>query len=303
MNWLIIAILSYFFLAVVSLFDRYFLVGPVPNPKIYTFYIGILWFFISVFFIPFGISLPKTDIIFLGLLTGLIRILAILFLTKSIIESEVSRAIPAIGGLLPIFTFLLFFLSLPKSEIFDLSQIVALISLLIGSVLISLRKSKDKFLNFRTLKYPVVTAFLFALAFFLTKNLYLETSFLNGFFLVLLGGGLGTISFLIFPQNRKEIFSQRPTQKISGLFLLGQAAGGVGVFAQFYAIFLAKPSQVPIINALDGVRYVFLLFFVFILSTWKPELLKEEMKGATLFQKLVAILFIGMGLAILAFKK
>jgi drug/metabolite transporter (DMT)-like permease len=300
MSWLIVAILSYFFLAIVALFDRYFLVGPIPSPKVYTFYVGILWLLLSLFFIPFGIIFPQRDILFLGLLTGLIRIFAILFLTKSIVESEISRVIPAIGGLLPVFTFLFFFLYLPRTEILNLSQIMAFILLLAGSVLITLKKFEKKFFTFSTLKYPIITAFLFALAFFLTKILYLKTNFLNGFFLVLIGGGLGAVSFLIFPKVRKDILSQKPTQKVSGIFILGQAFGGLGVFLQFYAIFLAKPGQVPLINALEGIRYIFLLFFVFLISFFNPSLLKEEMRGSILIQKIIAILLIGTGLAILA---
>lgn len=301
MTWLLIAILSYLLLAFVSLFDRYLLVGPMPSPKTYTFYVGILWLFISLFFIPFGINFPEGSFVFLGLAAGLIRIFAILFLTKSIVESEISRVVPAIGGFLPIFTFLLFFLYLPPAEILGFSQIIAFLLLIFGSVLISLKKISFKFLTFKTLKYPLISAFLFASSFFLTKILFLKTNFLDGLFLILFGGGLGAIIFLISPLIRKEILSQKLTQKTSALFLLGQTFGGLGVFFQFQAIFLAKPGQVPLISALEGTRYVFLLFFVYLLSSWNPKILKEEIGRTTLFQKIFAILLIGLGLIILFF--
>jgi hypothetical protein len=300
MFWLTVTILAYFFLAIVSLFDRYFLVGAIPNPKAYTFYVGILWFFICLFLIPFGITLPGLSLIILGLVTGLIRIFAILFLTEAIVKSEVSRVVPAIGGLLPIFTFFFFFLYFPKAEILNLFQLIAFVLLVSGSVLVSLKKLSLKIFNFETLKYPIIAAFLFALNFFLMKILFLKINFLSGFFLTLIGGGLGAAIFLIFPSFRESIFAQKFTPKISGLFLLGQAFGGLGVLSQFYAVFLAKPAQVPLINALEGIRYVFLLFFVFLLSLWRPHLLREEMKGTILLQKIIAILLIGGGLALLA---
>lgn len=134
------------------------------------------------------------------------------------------------------------------------------------------------------------------------KNLYLKVDFLNGLFLSLIGMGLGVITFLIFPKIRKDIFSQKFNQKISTLLVGGQIVGGVGVLFQQYAIFLAEPIQVPLINALEGVRYAFLLFFVFILSFLKPQLLKEEIKGKILIQKIVAILLIGVGLIILSLR-
>lgn len=303
MNWLLVTILSYFFLSIVALFDRYLLIGPISNPGVYTFYIGILWFFISLPLTFFNLQFKELEVLVLGIFTGLIRIFAIFSLTKGIIESEISRVVPAIGGLLPIFTFLLFSIFLPQTELFTPFSLLAFFLLLFGSVLISLKEFSLRIFDFKNLKYPTLSAFLFALSFFLTKVLYLKTNFITGFFLVLVGGGIGVILFLFFSKIRREIFRQRPTLKSSGIFLLGQAAGGLGVLFQFYALFLAKPHQVPLINALEGIRYIFLLVFVFLLSIWKPSLLKEEIKGKILYQKIFAILLIGAGLAILAFKK
>jgi drug/metabolite transporter (DMT)-like permease len=303
MYWLIVTILAYFCLAIVSLFDRYFLVGPIPNPKGYTFYVGILWFLISLFLIPFGITLPKSNLIILGLIAGLIRIFATLFLTKAIVKSEISRVVPAIGGLLPIFIYFFFFLYLPKTEILNLFQLIAFVLLVLGSVLISLRNFSLKDFNLQILKYPTISAFLFALSFFLTKILFLKTNFLTGLFLILIGGGLGAVIFLFSPSFRKTIFGQKITPQISVFLILGQAFGGLGVLFQFYAIFLAKPDQVPLINALEGIRYVFLLFFAFVTSLFKPKILKEEIGGRVLYQKIFAIFLISFGLAILSFQK
>jgi len=302
MSWFLVAILAYFFLALVSLFDRYLLVGPIANPKIYTFYVGILWFFVCFFLLPFGINLPEKNFIALGLLGGLIRIFGIIFLTKSIVKSEVSRVVPAIGGFLPIISFSLFFLYFPQGRDIDLYQLIAFLFLVLGSILIAFKKNFEESFNFRCLKYPIIAAFFYAVSFLFAKITYLKTNFVTGLFLSLIGGGLGALCLFIFPDFKKELFSQKITQKISGLFFVGQVAGGLGVLLQHYAIFLAKTDQVPLINALEGIRYIFLLFFVLVLSFWKPELLKEEIKGAAFFQKTVAVLLICVGLGILAFK-
>lgn len=302
MSWLLVTILAYFFLALVSLFDRYLLVGSITNPKVYTFYVGILWFFVCFFLIPFGINLPERHFIFLGVIAGLIRVFGIIFLAKSIVESEVSRVVPAIGGFLPIISFALFMLYFPQERIIDFYQFIAFFFLVFGSVLISFKKTSGEFLNFKYLKYPIIAALLYALSFLFIKILYLKVDFVTGLFLSLIGGGLGALSLFVFPDFKKELFSQKITQKISGLFLAGQIVGGLGVLFQQYAIFLAKTNQVPLINALEGTRYIFLLFFVFVLSSWKPELLKEEMKESTLIQKITAVLLVCIGLAILAIK-
>jgi drug/metabolite transporter (DMT)-like permease len=300
MSWLFVTILAYFFLAIVSLFDRYFLVGAIPDPMVYTFYIGAIGLPICLLLLPFGITLPLKGIIILGLASGVIKIFGNLFLMKSVVQSEVSRAVPAIGGLMPIFSFLLFFLYFPKNEILNLYQFLAFILLVSGSVLISLKKVPGRFFSLKNLKYPIIASVIFALAFFLMKIVFLRINFLTGFFLVLLGGGLGALGFFVLPGFRNNFFLQRINKKISGIFLLAQAIGGLGAVFQQYAFFLARPSQVPLINSLEGIIYVFLFIFVLILSFWKPELLKEEMRGTTLFQKIIAIFLIAIGLAILA---
>ncbi|MBI2626550.1 MAG: hypothetical protein HYW69_03090 [Candidatus Nealsonbacteria bacterium] len=300
MTWLLLAILAYFFLAIVSLFDRYFLVGPTPSPKVYTFNVAILWMPFSLLLIPFGLNLP-TDwtILLVALASGLTRVFAILFLMQGIIKSEVSRIVPANGALLPIFSFLLFLLFLKTDSLGSL-QILAFLLLLAGSVLISIKKFTKEFISFHILKYPIISAFLFALSFLATKQLFLKTDFLSGFFLTLMAGAAGGLLFLLSSGARKEIFTQKTNVKISSIFILGQILGGLGVVAQFYAIFLASANQVPLINALEGTRYIFLMFFIFLLSRWNSHLLKEEMKGAALIQKIAAVLLIIAGLAVLA---
>ena len=111
MLWLIIAILAYFILAIVALVDKYLLGGLMPSPKVYAFYVaafGIL----ALILIPFGFLIPAPLQILLALLAGIFHILAILVYYNGLKRFETSRIVPAIGGLLPTFTFfwLIFFL-------------------------------------------------------------------------------------------------------------------------------------------------------------------------------------------------
>jgi len=204
--WLLITILAYFFLAVVSLFDRYFLVGPMPSPKVYTFYVGTIGLLFCLFFIPFGTSLPAINIVFLGLLAGLIRIIAILFLTISITKSEISRTVPVVGALQPIFSFLLFFLFFPQSRILNIFQLVAFILLVFGSVLISIKRFDKEFFNFKTLKYPITASFLYSLTFFLTKNLFFRNKFFKRNVSDFTGKRINCPGFSVFSKKPRNYF-------------------------------------------------------------------------------------------------
>jgi len=306
MNWLLITILAYFFLALVSLFDRYLLKGEIPNPYTYTFFIGISWLFLTPFLFLLGLNFLdiKLDIKFslLATLAGVLRIPALLFLLKGIKESEASRVVPSIGGFLPIFTFLLFSLFLPQRESFNLFVLSSFFILISGSVLISLQNSSKKIFNFTNLRKPIISAFFWALSFFFLKISYLKLNFATGFFLSLIGGAFSSLLFLISFKIKKEIFSQKLSSKIFGFFILGQSFGGIGFLLQNFALFLAKPYQVPFINALEGTRYLFLIFLVWLLSAFNPKILKERMGGRTLYQKILGVLLIAIGLATLSLK-
>ena len=286
MTWLLIAILGYLFAAVGSLFDRYLLVGPMPQPKVYVFYVSLAGFLIAFLLLPFGLDVK--GVLFLGLMAGLIRIVAVLFLSQSIMESEVSRVIPLVGGLLPIFSFFLF---LPQGKNLELLQLIAFIFLVTGSVFISLKKTS---FFLKDWKNPVIASLLFAVSYFLTKMLFLKTDFISAIFLVLMGGAI--FGFLLFfGKIRKDIVSQKVNINTSKAFLSSQMFGGLGYASVYYALFLAQLSEVPLINALEGIKYVFLLFFVLLLSRSYPGFLKERFS----WQKLIAVLLIGAGIALL----
>jgi drug/metabolite transporter (DMT)-like permease len=246
MSWLTITILAYFFLALVSLFDRYLLKGPIANAYAYIFYIGISWLFVAPFLIPLGINFFDIKFSSIAILAGSLRIPALLFLSKGIMKSEVSRIAPAIGGFLPIFTFLLFFFFLPQLESFNLFVLFSFFLLVLGSVLICLENSLKELLKFANLKYPTISAFFWALSFFLLKIAYLKLNFATGFFFTLIGGAFFSLLFLLPFEARKQILTQRINFRISGLFILGQAFGGIGFLFQNFAVFFSKtiPSSV-----------------------------------------------------------
>ena len=106
MLWLIVIIVAYFLFAIVALGDKYLLAGP-PNPKSYSFYVGVLGGLVLVL-IPFvGFSIPAFYQVLFCFLAGAMFIFALLGMFEGLEKFEASRIIPAVGGILPLFTFLL----------------------------------------------------------------------------------------------------------------------------------------------------------------------------------------------------
>ena len=115
--WIIVAITAYFLLAFVAVIDKYLLAGPLPNPKLYAFVIGIFGG-LALLLIPFGfLVVPPWPIIVFAMMAGVIQIFSLVALLSGLKNIEASRIVPAIGGLLPVFT-LLFTLLLPPAPFY-----------------------------------------------------------------------------------------------------------------------------------------------------------------------------------------
>lgn len=301
MSWILIAISAYFILAVVFLIDKYLLAGPVPNPKVYTFYIGILGILI-LFLAPFvGFSVPQPSQIILSLLAGAIFTYGLFWFYKALRDFETSRVVPAIGGILPLFTLGLVYIFSAGEETLGYFEFFAFILLILGSILITYERSKK--ISFKSLQISAIAAFFLALSFVLTKYVYLAQPFWSGFIWIRIGGFLTAIFFfLLFKEIREEIFKKKVSfkKKTIGIFLSNQAMGAGASILQNWAIFLAPLVYVAIVNALAGTQYVFLLIFTIFLSLKFPQILKEEISKKILFQKIIAILLIGGGLVLLA---
>jgi drug/metabolite transporter (DMT)-like permease len=302
MLWLVATISAYFILAIVFLVDKYLLTGPVSNPKVYSFYVGVLGG-LAALLIPFvGFSLPTASQTALSLAAGAFFVISIYWFYKAISLFEVSRVTPAVGGFLPVFTFLLvFFLSKGQEQIGFL-ELLSFILLVLGGFLITYQK--DKKISLACLKISALSAFFLALFFVLSKYVYLELPFWTGLIWMKIGGFLLALLFLFSKAVREEIFSRKKAlpKKTAGVFLVNQAAGAGANILENFAVALAPLAFLPIINALQGVQYVFLLLFVVLISLKAPKLFKEEISKKAMLQKISATLLIILGLAALAIK-
>jgi len=298
MTWLLVAISAYFLFAVVNIVDKYLLGGRIPSPKVYAFYTGVLGILI-LSLVPFGfLVIPKISVIILALLAGAFHILGVFVFFVGLKTFEASRIMPAMSALLPIFT--LGFASVFAEKVLALSDITAFVLLLAGTILITWEKTKT--VTLKSIKIAILAAFLFALYFITAKFVYLEQPFISGFIWTRIGAFL-MVSFLLFSKEvradiRRPKIAQRKTWAI---FLPNELASASGFILQNWAVALAPLAFLGIINVLEGIKFVFVLIFVTFLSLKFPQILKEEISRKILFQKIIAILLIGGGLALLTF--
>ncbi len=326
--WLTLAILAYFFIALAAFLDKYILGGPLPSPKIYSFYAGLLALSVLLI-VPFGVLLslefiPSLQVIFpeafeilfipsfslvaLSLATGIIFLLALLSYYKGIYNFEVSRIGPAVGGIVPLFTLALIYIFtfIPLELGFERKALIpreylALIFLVLGSVVLTLHR--EKLATLKSFKISIIASFLFSLTFILTKLVYTFLPFWTGFIWIKLGVFLGAMLLLAFSSElRKGIFRHKKGfgKKIALPFIFARGAGAIGGVLQNGAIFLAPMIFLPLINALTGVQYVFLIILATLFFFKFPKILKEEISKRVLLQKTLAIWLIVAGLALLS---
>lgn len=331
--WLFFILLSYFLFAASNFIDKYILGGALPSPKLYIFYMGLLSSAVLLIIpvavlISLGILspiaeislflpnlshlffIPHFSIILFSLFTGSVFLFAFYFYYKGVFEFEISRISPAIGGLIPIFTLILTSIiayfpfkisSLQKGEIY-FTHYLSFIFLVLGSIILSIHKEKISTLD--SLKISSFSAFLFSLYFVSTKVVYFFLPFWPGFIWIRIGVLITALIFLFSSEVRKNVFNKKGIFKEKVVFpmILGKGFGGIGALLQNGAVYLAPLMFLPLINAMSGVQYVFLLIIATLLYFKFPKVLKEEISKKVFLQKMFAIFLIGIGLVFLAIK-
>lgn len=292
--WLLITAVAYFLNAIAAVVDKFLISKKISNPAVYAFYISVLGL-LGLVLIPWGFSWIGWWNLVIVLVAGVTFTGALLHLFKGLAVNESSRITPFIGGLSPIFVFLFSFFLL--GERLGEKQLLAFVLIIFGTIFISLGRSSRKNLA-RGFWYAGISALMFGISYTLTKLAYNNLSFINGFVWLRLTTFIGGLLLLCKTANRRDIFHPREktVQKFGPLFLFGQAAGALSFVLINYAISL---SSVTIVNALQGLQYVFLLAMVLILARSRPHLLEEKLRGAVLAQKIGAIVIIGAGLYLL----
>ena len=301
MLWLVVAIAGYFFLSIATLGDKYILTSRL-NAKTYTFYDGVLGIFVLLL-IPFvKFSFPDYPTIIFCFATGLFFVLGSYVFYVGLEKYEVSRIVTAVGGLLPIFTFFFSYFFLEKGKFFLSAKDVLAFFLLISGAFIIARVPGSKVFS-RSLFISTLTSLLFAVYFVFSKRIYTVLPFWNAVILIRIGAFVPALIFIFSADVRKSFsFNKQETlnKKVIFLLFINQLFSASGALLQNWAIALASFSYIAFINALDGVRYVFLFIFTYIIS-WKfPQILKEDVSRNKTFSKIIAIFLIVGGLAILA---
>ena len=145
------------------------------------------------------------------------------------------------------------------------------------------------------------SALLFASYYVLIKYIYSQQPFVGAFVWSRFGSFIGTMIILLVPTWRHAIHKNQKGQKSPGnlVFFFGVRLSAALAFIMLNWAISLEQGSVALINALQGVQYVFLLLIVLFLSTRFPKILKEELGGGVLVQKIIGASLVCLGLYML----
>jgi drug/metabolite transporter (DMT)-like permease len=300
MDWLLVAIIAYFLIALESILDKFLLSSQrVGHPATYAFYSGLLSLAAFLLF-PLGFHLVSLQMAWQEILAGAIFTFGILFIFFAIKNSEASQVIPVVGATTTIITYVLSFIFLGEHlSVFKFWGIVALI---VGGLLISLDFSTQRLKHFFDgFLFSILAGFFMAVAFTWFKRFYEVDNFLNVYIWTRIGLMLGACSFFLYAPWRKVIWSsltkfKKPQNqdRRSGILFVGtKALGGIGSFLINYAISL---GSVTIVNALVSVEYVFIFGLAYLFFKRVGKIFAEKRDRATLIRKFIAVGIIAVGM-------
>lgn len=293
-----ITIVAYFLNGVAVIIDKVLLTEKIPDPLIYVFYFSAISA-LALVVLPFTPA-PTLHTFLLASTSTLLWTTGAYFMYKGLQVGQVSRVIPVIGSLVPLF--LLIYYSVITQTLTP-RQSDAAIVLILGLVVLIWPNLRGK-LSQNEVKFEILAGFLFAISYIFLKLAYNQSPFLTVLIwsrLILIPVG---IILLLIPKLRKIVLNKNggtPIKIISttgALFVVGQASGGISQLMLTFAISLGNPA---IVNSLQGTQYMFLFFVSVLLFKRYPRIFPESFKLLDLTSKIIGIILIFGGLYLLAF--
>jgi len=296
MSWLIIAIIAYLLNAASLLTDKFLLTKAIKNPSVYAIFICLMGLVTAVL-LPFGWQQPSGLVLFIELISGALFAVALALMFGALKHGEASRIVPVVGGLQPLIVLPLAVLFL--GELMTGRSLAAFVLILLGSVIITYGRGRA---NSRAYFLALASAAFFAVSLVLAKFAFnTQGSFITPFVMTRIGAGLAAVVLLFVGSNFKDLMKElkQPKPQKSGLFIFGQVSGALSSVLVNVAIAISV-NATALINALQGLQYVFLLAAVVISTKFFPRILKEDMSAKILAQKILATILIIIGLAVLS---
>lgn len=304
MNWFFIALIAPFLWAIVNIADHYLIAKFSDRDKerssgglvIFSSAIGLVIAFFIWIFNPDIFSIPIVDKVLL-LITGVLTVVWIVLYLFTLEIEEVSRVVPWFLTV-PVFGYILGYIFL--GETLDSKQIVGAIMIFIGLIVISIRwHEKRQKVKHKPLIYMLLACLSIAVSGVLFKYVTVEGDFWVSSFWEYLGLGItGLLIFIFMKKQRGEFLhmNNKGGLKIFIVNIISEFLSVAGNLLTNFALLLAPVSLVFLVGSLQPA----ILLILTVLATYLfPKIIKEDMAWEVIFPKILAIIIMIIGCAIL----
>jgi uncharacterized membrane protein len=308
MSWLLLATIGQFINAIVAFLDKYIVSDEkaLPKPFVYAFYSCLLtgsWLLIYFLgLIPALSALgfptlehvgkPSIQVVGMSFLAAYTFFMALVSMYEALKRAEAVNVMPVIGAISALSTFGMSYLFLDTNV--DENFIWGIVVLALGTLLVAQTIPKrDIILNL------FHSGIFFALHFIAMKGLFQQTNFDDGLFWSRVGFVLFALSLLLVPHYFDRINDQTKSTSVrTGLIvILTKVLAGVAAFLLLKATHL---GDVAVVQALDGLKFVFILLITILFSTFLPHTItKHEARPREVFRSVLYVAVIAVGYFIL----
>jgi len=279
MSWILFATVAQFINAVVAIIDKYIVTDEkaLPRPFVYAFYSCLVtasWIFI--YFLSFvpgltelgvpsfsNVQFPTIQVVGMSFLAAYTFFMALVSLYDALKHADASDVMPVIGAVSAISSFGLSILLLNVT--ITPNFVLGIVVLALGTYLVS----QVQFTRSIAL-LTIHSGLFFALHYIAMKGLFQETSFDDGFFWSRIAFVLFALSLLLVPVYYDKIMSQtkHTTRKAGAMVLGNKMLAGVAAFMLLKA---TDWGDVAVVQALDGLKFVFILLIGVVLGRFIPS--------------------------------
>ena len=284
MSWILLTVVAQLINAVVAIGDKYLVTdkNALPKPFVYAFYtciVTVSWILIYPFGLLPGMAelgvpqlsnvvTPSLLIIVISLLSAYTFFIAILALYEALKSANTSDVMPVVGATSAITSFALAWTFLGTD--YPNHFILGILLLVGGTLMVSKMR-----LSLRAALVTVSSGVFFAFHYLTMKILFNETNFDDGFFWSRLALILAALSLLLLPRCFKAVFgkSNTVTRSTGAFVVINKVMAGVAAFLILKA---TDWGDVAIVQALDGLKFVFILLIALLFSRFMPLSIREE---------------------------
>jgi len=295
MLWVFLAISTHFIWALTNVADKYVVTNKVKNPYVLMVWLWLLAILLVVL-IPFvNFYIPETRLFIWLILAGILAFAASFPYIKAMQLEEVTR-INIWWNLIPLFTLVIAWFTIGQK--LNGLQLVALVILLTGAVIGSLHVRGQKLVLSKAVVWLGLSCLLYSFYAVIFAHVSQSVPFIVGFIWVNIIGFICALFVFLLPTFRKEF--TREIKKVDGkLFSIVFSVSMLEHLAQFLNVWALSIGLVALIFAMEGFQTIFVFVLVIIISLFKPKLLKEELDKRNILLKLLALVFMVVGVAVL----